>query len=206
MTHASQPHPQRCLCQGVCSVYQDGFKLSHNTCPLTGCEHDTRTHSSQPVADTIPRNAREAMTYLESVESEFEKHFRYAEGKEYEIWGTALNRVREALLRAKGEKLQELNPCEENGCTDIENCDEICQHSRIYSPIQMQAARNAERERVLNAVKEHCQKGIFNMNQCVVNDIKGNPIDEVHTQRADERRETYKDIIRLSESIRGGER
>jgi len=26
------------------------------------------------------------------------------------------------------------NPCEEQGCTDIENCDEICEHSRIYSP------------------------------------------------------------------------
>jgi len=28
----------------------------------------------------------------------------------------------------------EENPCTENGCTDIENCDEICQHSQIYSP------------------------------------------------------------------------
>lgn len=44
------------------------------------------------------------------------------------------------------------NPCEDNGCTDIENCDEICQHSRIYSPVQMQAARKAERERVLDTV------------------------------------------------------
>jgi len=65
--------------------------------------------------------------------------------------------------------------------------------------------RKAEREKALKAVIEHCQKGIFNMNQCVVNNPKGEPIDEVHTQRADERRETYKDIIRLSESLRGGE-
>jgi len=33
------------------------------------------------------------------------------------------------------------NPCIENGCTDIENCDEICQHSRIYSPVQIQEAK-----------------------------------------------------------------
>jgi hypothetical protein len=33
------------------------------------------------------------------------------------------------------------SPCEDNGCTDIENCDEICQHSRLYSPIQMEAAK-----------------------------------------------------------------
>ena len=46
------------------------------------------------------------------------------------------------------------NPCEENGCTDIENCDEICQHSRIYSQVQMQQAialaKAAENKRVLD--------------------------------------------------------
>jgi hypothetical protein len=26
------------------------------------------------------------------------------------------------------------NPCDDNGCTDIDNCDEICEHSPIYSP------------------------------------------------------------------------
>ena len=26
------------------------------------------------------------------------------------------------------------NPCIEQGCDDIDNCDEICEHSRIYSP------------------------------------------------------------------------
>ena len=39
------------------------------------------------------------------------------------------------------------NPCEEQGCTDIENCDEICEHSRIYSPAWVKqhdtAIRNA---------------------------------------------------------------
>jgi hypothetical protein len=59
-----------------------------------------------------------------------------------------LNRV-PCLAQEKQE-----NACEENGCTDIENCDEICQHSRIFSPLQMQeskieAARKA-REDVLN--------------------------------------------------------
>lgn len=50
------------------------------------------------------------------------------------------------------------NPCEENRCTDVENCDEICQHSRLFSPLQMQEAKqvaaNAAREQVLNAVEE----------------------------------------------------
>jgi len=40
---------------------------------------------------------QDALEYLESVEAEFQKHFLYAEGKEYEIWGTALNRTREAI-------------------------------------------------------------------------------------------------------------
>ena len=48
-------------------------------------------------------------------------------------------------------------PCEEQGCTDIENCDEICLHTRIYSPaqfvMQCDIIRKAERERVLVEVK-----------------------------------------------------
>ena len=39
------------------------------------------------------------------------------------------------------------NPCEEQGCTDTEQCDEICEHSRIYSPAWVKehdtAIRNA---------------------------------------------------------------
>ena len=50
------------------------------------------------------------------------------------------------------------NPCEEQGCTDIENCDEICDHSRIYSPAWVKehdaAIRKVERERVLDKLLE----------------------------------------------------
>lgn len=48
----------------------------------------------------------------------------------------------------------EPNPCEENGCTDIENCDEICEHMKIYSPAYVRKARKDEREQVLNALEE----------------------------------------------------
>jgi len=44
------------------------------------------------------------ISYLESVESEFARHFTYTDGKEHAIWGTALNRVVEALIIAKREK------------------------------------------------------------------------------------------------------
>jgi len=58
---------------------------------------------------------------------------------------------RVAAIR-EDERAQE-TPCTENGCTDIGNCDEICQHSRIYSPAQMQQAiaqaTEAENKRVL---------------------------------------------------------
>jgi len=50
------------------------------------------------------------------------------------------------------EKIE--NTCEENGCTDIENCDEICQHSRIYTPAQMGEKIKAERERVLQKIND----------------------------------------------------
>ena len=53
----------------------------------------------------------------------------------------------------EGAKAERENPCTENGCTDIGNCDEICQHSRIYSPVQMQQAiaraTAAENKRVM---------------------------------------------------------
>lgn len=52
------------------------------------------------------------------------------------------------------------NICEENGCTGVENCDEICQHSRLFSPLQMkqakeEAARKA-REKVLEDICQNC--------------------------------------------------
>lgn len=41
-------------------------------------------------------------------------------------------------IRARGpvsaQQQAPANPCLENGCTDIENCDEICEHQRLYSP------------------------------------------------------------------------
>ena len=48
-----------------------------------------------------------------------------------------LNRV-PCLAQEKQE-----NICEENGCTDVDNCDEICQHSRLFSPLQMQEAKQS---------------------------------------------------------------
>jgi hypothetical protein len=71
-------------------------------------------------------------------------------GKEYadNMWTCIENRA------SRPAPSEQENPCIENGCTDIENCDEICQHSRIYSPLQMQQARKDEREKVLNKFEE----------------------------------------------------
>jgi len=89
---------------GNCSLYDD--------CPLS-CIVISKVSQQQLIVDTvgclIHPGAREYLNeavilYLESVEAEFQKHFLYAEGKEYEIWGTALNRTREAILLIKGDK------------------------------------------------------------------------------------------------------
>ena len=74
-----------------------------------------------------------------------------------------LNRV-PCLAQEKQE-----NICEENGCTDIENCDEICQHSRIFSPLQLQeakteAARKA-REDVLDELRNMIKEKMLPPNQ-----------------------------------------
>ena len=49
------------------------------------------------------------------------------------------------------------NPCIENGCTDTEQCDEICEHSRIYSPAWVKehdtAIRTEERNKILRLVE-----------------------------------------------------
>jgi len=42
------------------------------------------------------------------------------------------------------------NPCEESGCTDRENCDEICEHMRIYSPAYVRESRQKARAEVLD--------------------------------------------------------
>ena len=66
------------------------------------------------------------------------------------------------ILAAHSRPAPSPSPCEENGCTDIEDCDERCGHSRIYSPIQMaeakkQAAAQA-RNQTLDEVKALIRK------------------------------------------------
>ena len=69
-------------------------------------------------------------------------------------------------------------PCEEQGCTDIENCDEICLHTRIYSPAQFvmrcDIIRKAERERVLEVVDIECQE----IQSRIESSAMGNPLSE----------------------------
>ena len=50
------------------------------------------------------------------------------------------------------------NPCEEQGCTDIENCDEICEHSRIYSPAWVKQHDTAIRNATLDTLDLECQE------------------------------------------------
>jgi len=70
------------------------------------------------------------LSILEEPDKEFAKHALYAEGKEYELWQTALNRIREATITIQKlhprypEFIGEDNPC--NECSDPTNCDEIC--------------------------------------------------------------------------------
>jgi hypothetical protein len=47
------------------------------------------------------------------------------------------------------------NPCEENGCTDIENCDEICDNRRIYSPVQVAEKVKAAREQDIKILEDY---------------------------------------------------
>ena len=53
-------------------------------------------------------------------------------------------------------------PCEENGCTDIENCDEICEHQRIYSQAWLREHDAAIRNAMLDEVIAFCKS-----NDCV---------------------------------------
>ena len=46
------------------------------------------------------------------------------------------------------------NPCEEQGCTDTEQCDEICEHSRIYSPAWVKEHDTAIRNATIVALQE----------------------------------------------------
>jgi len=54
--------------------------------------------------------------------------------------------------------------CEDNGCTDPEACDEICEHSRIYSPAWVRKHDKEEREKVLKTLHHNID--------CVVGDPK----------------------------------
>jgi len=69
-------------------------------------------------------------------------------------------------------------PCEEQGCTDIENCDEICLHTRIYSPaqfvMQCDIIRKAEQKRVLEVVDIECQE----IQSRIESSAMGNPLSE----------------------------
>jgi len=51
------------------------------------------------------------------------------------------------------------SPCDEQGCTDTDNCDEICIHQRIYSQAQMDEkvaqAREDENKRIVKILEEY---------------------------------------------------
>jgi len=70
------------------------------------------------------------------------------------------------------------NPCEEQGCTDIHDCDEICEHQRMYTPAWVKqhdkAIRKAERERVLEVVDIECQE----IQSRIESSAMGNPLSE----------------------------
>jgi len=50
------------------------------------------------------------------------------------------------------------NPCEEQGCTDIHDCDEICEHQRMYTPAWVKqhdtAIRNVTLDGIIKAINE----------------------------------------------------
>jgi hypothetical protein len=84
------------------------------------------------------------------------------------------------------------DPCADNGCTDTADCDEICQHSRIYSPVQMQEAikraTEAENNRVIERILEFCE----------VNRTGPYPFDAVTAQRIRD----FIDPIRIPQEIK----
>ena len=72
-------------------------------------------------------------------------------------WGqsgdsAAIYAIAGELWRAVKEARE--NPCEENGCTDTDNCDEICIHHRIYSQAAMrEEGAKQERERIVKILE-----------------------------------------------------
>lgn len=63
---------------------------------------------------------------------------RVDNGEEMQFWdggsGERSRRGGEGMNEDGAQQQAPANPCLENGCTDIENCDEICEHQRLYSP------------------------------------------------------------------------
>lgn len=53
-----------------------------------------------------------------------------------------------------------LNPCEENGCTDWQGCDEIC----INHPDFQKAAKALHDTQILNELEEKCKQASENTN------------------------------------------
>lgn len=61
----------------------------------------------------------------------------------------------------------------------------------------LQAQELLKERRLLAKLHVYLKQGISDMEQCIVRKTDGMPIEEVHTQRASERQETYKDILRI---------
>jgi hypothetical protein len=102
-------------------------------------------------------DAQVAKAAREDVLKELTEKFSELRHEGWNLW-----KGQEAIDEILGKRP---NPCEENGCTDIENCDEICQHSRLFSPLQMQEAKEqaakAAREQVLDAIINWKRKNCF---------------------------------------------
>jgi len=60
----------------------------------------------------------------------------------------------EAMVLSRPHTSTPANPCEEQGCTDIENCDEICEHSRIYSPAWVKQHDTAIRNQLFSELEK----------------------------------------------------
>ena len=75
-----------------------------------------------------------------------------------EIWNTLPNAERSYLAGDFYNIIQSTSAtpapaaCEDNGCTDPEACDEICEHSRIYSPAWVKQHDKEEREKMLKGI------------------------------------------------------
>ena len=76
------------------------------------------------------------------------------------------------------------------------------EYSTEVEKLKIAGALQAEellRERMKIAkLRVYLKQGISDMERCIIRRVdNGEPIDEVHSQRASERQETYKDVLRL---------